>query len=320
MNAEMQDDGTDLSRRRMVALGALGGATLLGGGAAGTFSADRAQAAEEDQSKVSYGDPGGTRIGSALVGGYSYIYRQYYDFAPVDNTPVTYLDGGVFSTTDPKLYTAVELPFGALLWNIEFYVQTTVDVTLEASLWRTQTAATTPLTLAKVASKSSGVAAYGIGVPDTKRGPYAPGSMLVVGVNNTSASTRWNGVRIGYSREPAGVVLLDKPVRVYDTRTSGSGKIGNGQTRIHTLATHIPVGAVSAILNVSVTGGEKAGGLAVYNAGTTAPGGSALYWTSATVSTELHSKLTSDRKIKATMRGVVGAKCHYFIDVVGYAL
>ena len=306
----MRDEGNDLSRRRLVALGALGGATLLGGGAATGTSA----VAVEDS------DPGGPRLGGPLVGGYSYVYRQYYDFAPADNSSYTYLNGGIFGDTQPKLSTAIELPFGALLWSVEFYLQTTVDVTVEAALWRTQTSDPAALTTAEIASKSSEVATYAIGIPDAKRGPYAPGSMLLLAVQNTSTNTRLNGARVGYTRGPAGVVMLDKPVRAYDSRTGGGAKIGNGQTRIHSLASLIPAGATSAIVNLTVTGGEKSGGVALYSAGTTVPSGSAIYWTTATVSNQLHTKLTSDRKVKVTMRGVSGSKVHYFFDVVGYAV
>ena len=164
------------------------------------------------------------------------------------------------------------------------------------------------------------MATYTVAVSDAHRGPYAPGSRLFLGVNNTSTNTRVNGVRVGYTRAPDVMVLLDKPVRAYDSRTGGGAKIGNGQTRIHSLAAHLPAGATAAIVNLTVAAGEKSGGLALYSAGTTAPAGSALYWTSATVSSELHSKVTSDRRIKVTMRGVPGSKCHYFYDVVGYTV
>ena len=311
----MHDDN-GLSRRRVVALGGLGAATVLGGGTVLDAYADGT--GTDDQTQVEFGDPGGTRIGSPLIGGYSYVYRQYFDFAPVDNSGRTFDTAGVWGTTQPRLCTTVELPFGAILRSIECYVRTSATVTVEASLWRTQTAKTEPLYSVTYNSKSLSLAAYAIGVPSDKYGPYAPGSQLVVSVANTSSNTRLNGARIGYTRAPAGVVMLDKPVRAYDSRTGGGSKIGNGQTRIHSMASYVPAGATAAIVNLTVAAGEKSGGIALYSAGTTAPSGSALYWTSSTVSSELHSKITSDRRIKVTMRGVPGSKCHYFFDVVGY--
>ena len=318
----MQDHDDRLTRRRLVELGALGGLGGLGGAVlgGGTSIAYADDTGTDDQSKVALGDPGGTRIGSPLIGGYSYIYRQYFDFVPVDNSGRTFDTAGVWGTTQPRLSTAVELPFGAELRSVEFYIRTSVNVTVEASLWRTQTAKTESLYVVGSASTSLGLAAYTIGIPADKRGPYAPGSMLFASVNNTSSNTRVNGVRIGYTRPPAGVVMLDKPVRAYDSRTGGGAKIGNGQTRIHSLAGLIPAGATTAIVNLTVAAGEKSGGVALYSAGTTVPTGSAIYWTSTTVSSELHSKLTSDRRVKVTMRGVPGSKCHYFFDVVGYAI
>ena len=319
----MDHDEQGLSRRRMVALGALGaagGAALLGADTAATAATPvTASAVEQDATQLAASDPGGPRIGSPLIGGYSYTYRNYYDFFPLDNSGRTFAGNGAWGTTHDDLRTTVELPFGAVLRDLEFYIASAVQVQVGAYLWRSQDAqATTLESTTFPGTDVYEIRALRFTIPADVCGPYAPGSLLIAAVGNTSSMTKINGLRVGYTRGPSGIVLLDKPVRAYDSRSGA--KIGNGQTRIHSLAPYVPAGATAAIVNLTVTSGEKSGGLAVYGAGTTAPSGSALYWTTTTESNELHTRLTNDRKIKVTMRGVVGAKCHYLFDVVGYAV
>ena len=268
------------------------------------------------KAQVLLGDPGGTRLGSPLVGGYSYLYQSYFDFIPQGNSQRSYTDSGVWGTTQPVLRTSVDLPFGAVLRDVEFYVTATASVGLTAELWRNQVGTPYTIDLRWFPGAFTGMRALRLVIPDDKRGPYAPGSRLVLGVQNSGPTVQLNGARVAYSRGPAGVVLLDKPVRVYDSRSGA--KIGNGQTRIHSLAGHVPAGATSAILHLTAANGEKYGGLAVYGAGTTVPYGSAVYWGAATTSIEIQTRLTNDRKIKITMRGVPGSKVHFFYDVVGY--
>ena len=262
------------------------------------------------------GDPGGTRIGSPLIGGYGYVYLSYLDFIPWDNTKRTYTDSGVWGTTQPYLRAPVDLPFGAVLRDVEFYATASAQIGLTAELWRSTGGISTGLDLRWFPGTPSGMRTLKLQITDKYRGPYAPGSRLVLGVQNSGPTVQLNGARVGFSRAPAGAVMLDKPVRAYDSRTGA--KIGNGQTRIHSIASSVPAGATSAIVHLTALAGEKSGGLAVYNAGTTVPSGSALYWTGTTRSIEVHTGVTSARQLKVTMRGVPGSKCHYFFDVVGY--
>ncbi len=262
------------------------------------------------------GDPGGTRIGSTLIGGYGYVYRSYLDFIPWDNSKRTYTDSGVWGTTEPYLRCPVDLPFGAVLRDIEFYATASAQIGLTAELWQSQGGFSFALDLRWFPGTSTGMRVLKLQLTDEDRGPYAPGSRLVLGVQNSGPTVQLNGARVGFSRAPAGAVMLDKPVRAYDSRKGA--KIGNGQTRIHSLASYLPSGATSAIVHLTAAAGEKSGGLAVYNACTTVPSGSALYWTSTTRSVQVHTGVTSAKQLKVTMRGVPGSKCHYFFDVVGY--
>ena len=315
-----------LSRRRMVALGALGGlggATLAGAAASEAFAAgggsDVASKTEGlDKSGVALGDPGGPRLGSAPIGGYSYVYRSFYDFVPLDNSTRVYDSYGAYKNGGGPLRATIDAPFGSLLRDMEFYLSSTAAVTVFAYLWRSQTNTIYPLGSGSVPAGAAGLRAVRFTIADANIGPYAPGSVIVAGLE-TSLSTQVNGVRAGFTSYPAGTTMLPAPTRVIDSRSTT--KIGNGQTRIHDLSARIPAGASAAILNLSVTGGEKAGGIAVYNTGSAVPYGSAMYYSSAaTISSQLHVKLPSDRKVKVTNRGVVGCKAHYFMDLVGYVI
>ena len=316
-------ENTGLSRRKMVALGAFGG---LGGAALAGAAAGTAQAADgpgvgpaKRTAKALDGEPTGTRIGSAPIGGYTYLYRSYMDFQPFTGGTWTYTGTGIWcSQGSGQLGSGIDLPPGAYLRDIEFYVAGSTTGSVAAYFWTTGSAGVDILGSLSVPSTGDVLVARRLTIPSTMTGPYSLGGRLLVWA--TTASTfRLNGARVGLSSLPTGTTLLATPTRVIDSRTGGGTKIGNGQTRIHDLASRIPAGATGAVLNVSVTSGEKSGGVAVYNTGSSAPSGSALYYNGgATISSEIHVKLPSDRKIKITNRGVTGCKAHYFMDLVGY--
>lgn len=302
----------ELSRRKMVALGTLGGgAALLGTGGSAAVAGPPVPGA----AMIPFADPGGPRIGSPLIGGYKYVYCSWMDFNPYQSAMKENNGRGAYTTPSANLACAVDLPPGAVLRDIEWYMEVDYDTNIYAFVW------TTGKLFGAVAHSSSfpagaNLRAFRTTVPATGNGPYATGAKLAL-VTNTSPTQVINGARVGFTMEPAGSVLLPAPVRVYDSRSGA--KIGNGQTRIHSLASWIPAGASAAILHLSITSGEKTGGLAAYNTGSSLPSGSLLYWNgSSTVSNEVHVKLPSDRKIKVTSRGATGCKAHYFIDLVGY--
>ena len=318
------DETTGLSRRKMVALGAFGG---LGGAAlAGTVAATAAHAADgpgggpaKRSSRALDAEPAAARIGSAAIGGYTYLHRSFMDFQPYT--------GGNWAWTGTGIYTAesgafgqlgcgLDLPPGAYVRDVEFYVAGTTTGQVAAYLWSSGSASFALLGVLSVPTTGGTLVARRLALAESAVGPYALGVRLLLWANSSSTFVL-NGARVGYSSMPTGTTALGAPVRVIDSRSTT--KIGNGQTRIHDLSSRIPAGATSAILNVSVTSGEKSGGIAVYNTGSTVPSGSALYYNGGTtISSEIHVKLPSDRKIKITNRGATGCKAHYFMDLVGY--
>jgi hypothetical protein len=317
----MDNESTALSRRKLVALSAAGGAAaLMGAGSTAQAApvgtgptANRAMKADGTD-----GEPSSPRIGSAAIGGYTYIHRSFSDFYPVYGGAITWTPYGVWgSSSNSELVATCDLPPGAFVRDIEWYFSSTVTGTLGGAwLWTTGSASFTPIALTSVTgTASAGLRAQRTVVPSGTYGPYANGARLMLDVY-TNANRVINGVRVGYTQMPAGAVMLAAPLRVYDSRSGA--KIGNGQTRIHSLASWIPAGATAAIVNMHITSGEHSGGLAVYNTGSSLPAGHSLYWSGLTTAHEMHVKLPSDRKIKVTARGVTGFKTHYMIDVVGY--
>ena len=317
----MELENNALSRRGLVALGgAVGGAALLGATGAITAQAAPAPGAgggiapHDANSPMS--EPGGLpRIGSPLIGGYTYVYRNFYDFTPWENGARTFNGYGAYGS-DGTLRTMFDAPPGAILRDMEWYFSATTTGSVYAGIWTTGAAYLNVLANASVAAGAAGLRALRTVVPSSSYGPYSPGTRLAAFAAGTSATFLINGVRLGFSMYPAGATMLATPTRVYDSRSGA--KIGNGQTRIHSLASWIPAGATAAIVNVHITSGEKSGGLAVYNTGLPLPSGHSLYWSGLTVAHETHVKLPSDRKIKVTARGVTGFRTHYMIDVIGY--
>ena len=319
----MHDEQPGLSRRRMVAIGALGGlggAALAGTGTADAIGVRQDGPAGQQAPQIVAGEPAAPRIGSAPITGFSYRHLSFMDFQSYGGVPWSWTETGIYTTGNVagQLGATLDLPAGAILRDIEFYYAASTPGTLDAALWTSGWAKFSSILGGAAPATGDVLKARRLLAPLAKNGPYALGAKLMVWAY-TSATFRINGARVGFSAAPAGAVLLPVPLRVYDSRTGGGTKIGNGQTRVHDLSSWVPPVATAAILNVSVTGGEKSGGLAVYHADLPAPSGSALYFNgSTTLSNELHTGLTATRRCKATMRGVSGSKCHYFVDLVGY--
>ena len=70
------------------------------------------------------------------------------------------------------------------------------------------------------------------------------------------------------------------PVRIYDTRTNGTGPLGTGAVRtVQVTGAAVPAGAVAVVLNVTMTNTTSAGYLTAFPAGIPRPTASSLNWT-----------------------------------------
>lgn len=323
----MSESHTTLPRRGLLAAAGLAGAAavLRPGPAEATPTTGRSTG-PAPEAKTRDGVPAGTTtLASAPLSGYSYTYLTMWDFTPENfgQGRAWTGAGGVYTPTGSggALWATAQLPPGAVLGDVEWYLSASQDTQLLGRIWLAGTPALYLQAVdGMIAGGSAGeVRAQRIVATSTANGPYPTGSALALGVYTPNdKSVAVNGVRVGYKLAPAGEVLLSSPVRMYDSRSSS--KISHGQTRSHNLASRLPVGALGAILNVTVTSTEKSGYLTVYASTASRPGASSINWSSSgqTIANGVESAVSSGRSIKVSAGGPSGSRTHYLVDLVGY--
>lgn len=316
------DEQRVVSRRGMVAglgvAGAAGAAALL----APTAVAAAAEPLPGHGPSPAVGprsSPDGAHpLASAPKAGHCYAFVAMWDFSPENYASGRRWSsaGGVFTpSAADTLWASVDLPTGAVLADIEWYVSATEATALLGRLWVSGTA-----TLFLVAADGSipagpaGVRAVRTVAPGNSNGPYPHGSKLTLGAfTPASGNVCINGARVGYTLAPAGDVLLPKPVRIYDSRQHS--KIAAGATRIHSLAAHLPVGATGAIVNLTATQADRGGYLVAYSADATKPATSSLnYSPRVAVGNSAQTGVSAGRAFKLTS----SSRTHYIVDLIGY--
>lgn len=314
---------SSLNRRHLLAgLGALGGGVVAGG-----LFADAADAQSPPEGPVATRGPG-TRatpilstIASAHLAGVTYEYRAQFDFSPESDAASRKFGGtGVHAVGAPtSLWTSVEVPRGAQIHDIEWYLYNNSGSLYSASAWMwtagsgflNHQIATTSMT------SGTGIRAARTVVDGTKNGPYPAGCRLLLSVYTPiNGSVQVNGVRVGYRPGAMGTQLLSTPVRAYDSR-SGAPFAPN-ESRTISLAGAIPAGAVGAVLSLSVTGAQNRGTLRL-GAGGATPTATAIQWsrTGDQVTTAANTALSAARTIAVKSVGSTG-NAHVIVDVVGY--
>ncbi len=262
-------------------------------------------------------------IASAPRVGYTYVYLDMFDFTPDNfgNGRAWTLNGGTYTPLGGNgvMWATAQLPPGAIVGDTEWYIYSTQDNTeLMTRVWVAgQPQLGTTISDVLVDADPS-IRAVRVPAPSTSNGPFPAGTKVALGIRTYSdKSVVINGARIGYTMGPAGPVLLPAPVRLYDSRPGT--KIGHAQTRTHSLASRLPVGATGAILDITVTGTEQNGFLTVYSASASTPGASSINWSAAgqTIANGVQTGVSSARAIKVTCGGA-GAKTDYLVDLVGY--
>jgi hypothetical protein len=225
--------------------------------------------------------------------------------------------GGVYvpNGTGDNLWAAVDLPPGAILADVEWYLSATEQVAMMGRLWVAGDAyLDTIVADGTMTAGTSAARAARIVVPTTTNGPFPHGTKLILGLwtPNTGAVSI-NGVRVGYQLAPTGHVLLPAPVRVYDSRDHS--EIAAHVTRTHSLASRLPVGATGALLNLTAFGAESAGSMIVYSVAVSRPGISSLHFAkNAPITNSVQSSVSAGRAIKITST----ARTHYAVDLIGY--
>jgi hypothetical protein len=322
----MDQNPSTISRRGLIAgLGAAGGAIALGtvapASAAPASGSPRSAAAAPRPQMQRDTPPGGIApISSAPQFGVSYQFRCWDDFFPEDDLAYgRKFGGGGFYTNvnDDYLAATFDLPPGATLYDLEWYVSNSTVMNVYANVWASNEAILNTFWSTSVPA-GSGVTAHRFVIPSTVNGPYPHGTRLMVAAGTaTNGSTLINGVRAGFKNAPRTPVLLPTPVRAYDSR-SADGPLSSGHSRTISLASYLPDGAAGAIVNPTVIQTVTSGYLKLYAAGTPQPSTSTVNWfgTGQSIGNQSTTAVSLDRSVTVTIGG--GHSTQFVLDVVGY--
>lgn len=269
--------------------GALAAAPPPGGGS----DVDAGGVSSEGHSAVPLDTVGGvTTIASPPEPGVLYATRCMYDFSPFASDAVRQWGGnGVYSATNPSAMRAtVDLPAGALLHDMEWYVYNNGGLSRSCDLLRwTASSGTLSLVAQLPFPPGAGVRALRVVIPEVQRGPF-PSGIVFIGTITTpdDGTVQVNGFRLGYTLPAVAAAPSFHPIapqRVYDSR-HGDGRMARNTSRTVSVANGldaggtvvapdaVPPGATAIVANVTVSGPTGPNYLSVV------PGGSSGFTTS----------------------------------------
>ncbi|ACQ79039.1 hypothetical protein Bcav_0778 [Beutenbergia cavernae DSM 12333] len=319
-------EGVELARRGLI-LGA--GATALAGVIAavpGIALAAPREATAPDAGTTTDGpatplaSPITSTIASAPQNGYSYAVASMFDFTPESPTSQRAWGGvGVYTANAPgMLWASVDIPAGALVRDIEWYVRNTSGATVHAlaRLWAAGTGNLFATLRDIVIPTGSAITATRGSVPSAAYGPYPTATKLNLGLfTPVDGSVQVNGVRVGMTRGGSSTGLLASPVRIYDSRRSG-GRFAAGSTRTLTVPVSVAASGVTGILaNLTAIGGTGSGHLRVYPASSPLPPTAAVTYRGDGSASENAQPIgiSTARQFKV----YASAPVHLIVDVIG---
>jgi hypothetical protein len=319
----MDRNRSTISRRGLMAgvggLGVAGGAAALG--LAGPASASPSVSAlPRHRLQVDSPPAGLAPISSAPEFGVGYQFRSWDDFFAEDDLLYGRRFGGAgvyTSAANDFLAATFDLPPGATLYDLEWYVSNTATMNLYANIWQTSAATLSTFWSTSVPA-GVGIGAHRFVIPSNVNGPYPHGTRLMVAVQSSSdGSLQINGVRAGFKNWPRSPVLLNTPVRAYDSRTT-DGPLSSGHSRTISLASILPAGAAGAIINPTVLQTVGGGYLKLYAAGATEPGTSTVNWfgSGQALGNQSTTAVSLNRSVTVKIGG--GHSTQFVLDVVGY--
>jgi hypothetical protein len=217
------------------------------------------------------------------------------------------------------LTASFDLPPGARLYDVEWYVYNASSQQVSCLLRIYSAGSGQFLTVAvdTTVPANAGMVAQRADVPSTSNGPFPSGTRAVACLfTSTDATVQINGVRVGYTKAPLRTVLLPAPVRIVDSRTSGGAL--NNTSRTISLAGHTPIGALGAVVNLTVVNTVSTGFLALTAAGSTATPTSTVHWFASgqTVANQATSAISGSRTITLTAHG----STQFLVDLIGYLI
>ena len=318
----MSEPSESLARRNLL----IGGGAALAAGAfvCGAEPAAAIPAPHGDGTRSTTVHPDGspiiTTIASPPVSGWTYRVASMYDFFPFyAASQRTWGGSGMYTAaTGGPLRASVEIPAGALVRDVEFYVynSSATSTSGQAYLYTPGSGSIAGVGGSAAVPPGSAIQAARAVISSSYWGPYPMGSRLILDVDTPAdRSVQVNGVRVGFSGGAGSTGLLDAPIRAYDSRSTG-GKIPNGGTRTITLPSSVVVpGTSAAILNVTAVGATAAGFMTVFSAAAALPTASSLNYRGDGTATAngMTVAVSSARQIKIYAYKAV----HVIVDVTG---
>lgn len=196
-----EDDRPLLGRRDLIAGGLLGAAAT----AAMTGEAEaRSSSVDVSGNRRSEASPVGSTIASPKKPRYVYRHSSMFDFTAEGPSSNRAWGGSGVYTADSSslLWTSVEIPDGALVREIEWYVLNTSANSINAlgRIWRAGTGTLGVAIKDTTIQVGTTITATLSLVSSSTWGPHPTGTKLMLAIRTpTDASVQINGVRVGFS-------------------------------------------------------------------------------------------------------------------------
>ncbi len=298
-------------------LGRRGALAALLGTAAVAASAGSAQAGPSSNVKsvASAASPVTSTIASPALSGYAYRTAWYFDFLPLDPSTIARTfsgTGGIYAAG--VLEASIEIPAGALLRDVEWYVANSSgsSATFSCAIWTPANGYITTFAPASVPSSGGAPTATRVLTTSDNWGPYPDGSKIVL-YAPTASNILLNGVRLGFTGGGLEVNVRPVPVKIYDSVTTG-GKFAAAETRTISLAGISP-GTTAAILRIITKTSTANGSIKVYPANQAEPDvGAATIIANAEGIGEITVPVIASRQIKLKP----SRAAHVRVDLVGW--
>ncbi|MFN8038310.1 MAG: hypothetical protein U0Q07_03770 [Acidimicrobiales bacterium] len=143
----------------------------------------------------------------------------------------------------------------------------------------------------------------------------------------TKAGTPGTWRRLGGASTAGALVLLDVPVRVYDSRPGNPPEVGSksplGGGGIRTIDTKVnssgvPAGATAVLANLTVVNTSASGFLAAFRAGASTPKASSINWFTAGEIVANTTVVACDAAAQISLYVPLNSRTDVFVDVIGY--
>jgi hypothetical protein len=262
-------------------------------------------------------------ISSAPQQNVSYQFRSFWDFSNADTLAAGRSWGGYGMYTPgglDELVTTLDAPPGAVLHDIEWYVDNTVAANWGLDVWAAGSGPGLNVTTGSIPAGTAGsITAHKFSVPSSGNGPYPAGTRIVPYIaTSTDGSVQVNGVRLGFTQGALSQVMRSTPARTYDSRSHTP--LGGGTSRTVSLSSWLPAGAQAAVLSLSVLNTHGAGVLQVSPSGSSSEAFAATW---ARTGDKLTNTVVSEVSLSlaVTVTSIHGSgQTDFILDLIGWVV